>query len=68
VEAAQRARALKRYQFLRSSGIVVQMETNDSASFRLYFTIKAAPADTTRVLDSLQRFYTPPGKKAYIQY
>jgi len=51
-------RALKRYNQLKSYFLDVKMETVDSSSFKLYFLIPAAPHDTTRIKDSLSRYYT----------
>jgi hypothetical protein len=43
------------------------METKDSLLFKIYFVLAANPADTLRMIDSLQRAYTPPGKRAYVE-
>ena len=66
VETAEKPRALKRYGFLKSNGLAIQMETADSVTFRLFFALNANPVDTTHILDSLRNFYTPPGKRAYV--
>jgi hypothetical protein len=67
VETAERTRALKRYGFLKSNGLAIQMETNDSIMFRLYFQLPALAADTIKIRDSLKSFYTPAGKEAYVE-
>lgn len=68
VETAERKRALSRFEFLRSNGLAIKMETKDSLIFDLYFSLKSLPGDTARVRDSLSRFYTPAGKKAYVKF
>lgn len=67
VETADKARGLSRFGKLRSFGLPVQMETRDSQTFRLFFLLPAIPADTSRILDSLRRLYTPAGNTAYIE-
>ena len=68
VETAEKVRALKRFARLTTLGVKnVQMETKDSVSFKLYFIIPAAVADTAHILDSLRRNYTPTGSKAYVE-
>jgi hypothetical protein len=67
VETADKPRALKRYSLLKGYGLNIKMETIDSLSFKLFFMLAASPADTSRFLDSLQRLYTPPWNKAYIE-
>jgi hypothetical protein len=65
---AEKVRALKRFARLSTLGVKnVQMETKDSVSFKLYFIIPAAVADTAHILDSLRRNYTPTGSKAYVE-
>lgn len=67
VETAGKERAIKRYGLLKGFGLNINMETSDSVSFKLFFLLPAAPADTARLVDSLRRLYTPPGNKAYIE-
>lgn len=67
VETADKARGLARYSRLKNYGIAINMETRDSAVFKLYFMLPASVADTTRLIDSLRRLYTPPGNKAYVE-
>ncbi len=53
-----KARALKRYNQLKSYLLDIKMTSNpDSTFFKLYFTIPAVPSDTTRIKDSLKRMY-----------
>jgi hypothetical protein len=52
-----RARAMKRYNQLKSLGTSIQMETRDSVQFKLFYTIKAQPTDTIRIKDSLRLRY-----------
>jgi len=67
VETADKTRGLMRYTRLKSFGLDIQMETSDSLTFKLFFSLPAAPADTARLIDSLQRLYSPAGKKAYVE-
>lgn len=67
VETADKTRGLKRYSLLKGFGLDVKMETADSVSFKIYFLIPSVAADTSRLLDSLRRLYTPLGNKAYIE-
>jgi hypothetical protein len=57
LETTNKKRALRRYTQLRSYSIPVKMETSDSVAYKLYFLIAATPADTTRIKDSLSRYY-----------
>lgn len=68
VETAEKERALVRFEKLKNSfKLPVLMETKDSLTFKIYFVLAANPADTARMIDSLQRAYTPPGKRAYVE-
>lgn len=67
IETAAKERALSRYSKLKGFGLDVRMETKDSTSFKLYFVLPAAVADTARMVDSLRGIYTPAGNKAYIE-
>lgn len=58
-------RALRRYNQLKSYMMDIKMETKDSTSFKLYFIIPANPKDTTRIKDSLSRYYV---SKVKIEY
>lgn len=66
VETADKIRGLARFGKLKGFGLPVQMETRDSQTFKLFFLIPAIPADTSRILDSLRKLYTPAGNTAYI--
>lgn len=66
VETANRARGLQRYATLKKYGVDIRMETGDSVQFRLFFLQNALSSDTTRIIDSLRRLYTPAGKSAYV--
>lgn len=57
LETAGKKRALRRYAQLKDIGNKIKMETADSISFKLYFELPAYPADTSRIRDSLSRFY-----------
>jgi hypothetical protein len=67
VETAAKERALARYNRLKKMGLAIQLETPDSASFKLFFLIPAAISDTAHIVDSLRRAYTPAGNKAYVE-
>ena len=67
IETAVRERALSRFGKLKSFGLDVQMETKDSTSFKLFFILPAAVADTASMIDSLRGIYTPAGNRAYIE-
>jgi hypothetical protein len=54
---SSKARALKRYNQLKSMAIDVKMDTADSMNFKLYLVIPATAADTTRIKDSLHNYY-----------
>ena len=48
-----------RLEEMKRSNSSVQMISNaDSSQFRLYIVVPTAPADTTRIKDSLQRIYS----------
>lgn len=67
VESAGKERGLKRYSLLKGFGLDIKMETSDSVLFKIYFLLPASPTDTTRLIDSLKRLYTPPGLKAFVE-
>lgn len=50
-------RALKRLRDLKSYGNNILMQTRDSITFKLYYSLPAAPEDTLRIRDSLNRWY-----------
>lgn len=64
IETSRRARALSRYDSLRKWGFNVGLKTADSVSFNIYTTINGPMSDSTRVLDSISRFF---GRKARIE-
>ena len=67
VEVAEKERALERYNTLKGWTLKIQMETKDSATFKLYFLLPANISDTSRILDSLRILYTPPWSKAFVE-
>lgn len=50
-----KTRALKRYNQLKYTSL--KMETVDSSAYKLYFVIPATANDTSRIKDSLNRYY-----------
>jgi len=48
---------------LKKSGVAVQISTGDSISYKLFFVLRATPADTARITDSLTIFYPALNKK-----
>lgn len=50
-------RAQNRYKDLRSYGNKIQIETTDSTNYKLFYNLRATPADTSRIRDSLNRWY-----------
>jgi hypothetical protein len=67
VETADKVRGLTRFSKLKSFGLNIQMETRDSVSFKIYFLLPAVASDTSRILDSLKKLYTPAGSRAYVE-
>ena len=57
LESSGKKRALARYSLLKSYGMDIKMETKDSATYKLFFVLPATPKDTTRIKDSLGRYY-----------
>lgn len=53
----KKARALRRYNQLVEIKSGIKMETADSVTFKLYFSLPATVADTARIKDSLRIFY-----------
>lgn len=51
-------RAIRRYNQLKSYFLPIKMETSDSVAYKLYFLIPSTPSDTSRIKDSLSRYYT----------
>jgi len=67
VETADKKRGLDRFELLKSWGLPVQLETPDSIQYKLFFVLPAQAVDTTRLLDSLRRLYTPLGAMASVE-
>jgi hypothetical protein len=63
VERTTKARAMRRYEDLKSFGNKIQYETSDSVNYRLFYSLPATPADTTRIRDSINRWYYGNNKK-----
>lgn len=63
LETAGKNRALKRFEDLQTWGYNVEMVTTDSVQFQIISTIHQPIADSTKVLDSLTRFF---GRKAVL--
>lgn len=57
LETAGKNRALRRYQDLQTWGYTVELVTTDSIQFQIISTIDRPIADSTKVLDSLTRFF-----------
>lgn len=58
VETTQnKLRAMNRYGVLKSYGNKIQLSTSDSLTFKLFYVLHAVAADTTRIRDSLNRWY-----------
>lgn len=64
LEISDATRAFSRFSRLKNFQWPVQMETKDSISFTLFMLLPANAADTSRLLDSLNRLN---GKKVYIE-
>ncbi|WP_156123676.1 hypothetical protein [Flavihumibacter sp. ZG627] len=65
IEEAARGRALRRYDQLKTMGKSILMETSDSVTYKLYFSLPASPSDTARIRDSLKLFYN--SKKVIVE-
>src|SRR5205814_4207435 len=52
VEVANKKRAFYRYNMLKDHNVPIQISTDDSLNYKLYFTLAATPADTARIRDS----------------
>ena len=63
IETANRARAFYRFEELKKMGYKVQMSTVDSVKFDIFTSINKPLADSSRVLDSISKFF---GRKATI--
>jgi len=60
IEQSLKVRAMDRFSKLKSYGLNIQMETTDSIHFKLFMVLKATPADTLRIRDSLSLLYVNP--------
>jgi hypothetical protein len=57
IETADRRRAMYRYAMLRKGLVPIQIATDDSLHYKLFFLLPATPADTARISDSLSTWY-----------
>jgi hypothetical protein len=57
LQTHDKARALKRYNQLLSYDLKINLYTQDSSFFKVYFTFPASPKDTVHIKDSLYREY-----------
>jgi len=68
IEVANKKRAYYRYNTLKGQNVPVQIATNDSVSYKLFFTLPATVADTARIRDSLSIWYPALNhKKAFVE-
>jgi hypothetical protein len=56
-QTTNKNRAYRRYNQLKEIGDKIQITTADSIMYKLYFQLPAMVSDTTRMRDSLRRFY-----------
>ena len=66
IEKAGKDRAIARFNYLKTLGIDVKMETKDSVLFRLFFDLPVMVSDTAKIRDSLSLLYSTRGH-AYIE-
>ncbi len=64
LEMAGKKRAFDRFHRLKTFQWNVQMETKDSLQYKLFLVLPTAPADTSRLMDSLTALN---GRKVYIE-
>lgn len=64
IENAKRTRALTRYEDLKKMGYNVQLTTEDSLTFKLFTVINGPLTDSSRVRDSISRFF---GRKVWVE-
>jgi hypothetical protein len=50
-------RAFNRFNDLRTYGNKIELDASDTNRYKLFYTIRATPADTLRIRDSLNRWY-----------
>jgi hypothetical protein len=58
---------MERFDILKGWGLSIQMETKDSADYKLFFLLPASVSDTARIVDSLGTLYTPYWTKAFAE-
>lgn len=63
LETSDAKRAFDRFAKLKAFQWAVQMETQDSITYKLFMVLPASPADTSRLLDSLSMLN---GRRVYI--
>lgn len=57
IEVASKQRALRRYDRLKNGGVPIQISTDDSVTYKLFFVLPATASDTARISDSLTTWY-----------
>jgi hypothetical protein len=60
---ANKKRAYYRYNTLKNQNVPIQIATNDSISYKLFFMLPATVADTARIRDSLSIWYPALNRK-----
>jgi hypothetical protein len=55
--SSDKLRAISRYEQLKKNGALINLETKDSLTFKLFFVLPATAADTTRIKDSLNNYF-----------
>jgi hypothetical protein len=63
IEVANKKRAFYRYEMLKKASLSIQMSTNDSITFKLFFVLPATAMDTARINDSLTIWYPALNKR-----
>ena len=63
IEVANKKRAFYRYEMLKKAKLSIQMSTNDSITFKLFFVLRATVMDTARINDSLTIWYPAVNKR-----
>ncbi len=64
IETANKQRAFKRYNDLKSYGLDIKMDTKDSVLYKLYFLKQVKPADTSMIKNTLAINYGRYGQVA----
>jgi len=57
IEVTNKQRAFRRYSLLKKGGVPIQIGTDDSVTYKLFFVLAATSADTARISDSLTTWY-----------